>query len=481
MRSSIARKLTSRLFFRLIGIFLSLDITLCIIAGIALLIYSEQKADAAAQMLKDSTSPYVQEEVMRAIPGIAVKAVSEVPDGFRGKWPLSYFFPEETKSSARSLELSGPVESSSWEQLDGAEYILYYDGGIYEYRISVALGAFCLFFRYGMLALLIYELLVVLSRLTKDARMVRRTLDPIAELAEAAKSLNQVGSQFDPNKMAALAGKLEGINAARLDTRLQVDETQVELKNLAMAINSMLDRINEAYRAQVRFVSDASHELRTPISVIQGYANLLDRWGKNDEKTLQESISAIKDEAANMKDLVEQLLFLARGDNNTIALQLETFSLKELAEEVLHETRMIDSTHRFEEKLQDLSVNADRALIKQALRILVDNAIKYTDSGGTITVAVGQVNGLVRLSVTDDGIGISPEIVPRSSTAFTARTNRARGRRGRRAGAVHCEMDFGPARGPYGGAQREGIGTKIWIALPLSAGNAGAAKPTPGK
>jgi signal transduction histidine kinase len=114
-----------------------------------------------------------------------------------------------------------------------------------------------------------------------------------------------------------------------------------------MAINGMLDRINESYRAQVRFVSDASHELRTPISVIQGYANLLDRWGKNDEKTLQESITAIKDEAANMKDLVEQLLFLARGDNNTTSFSRRSEPFR-ACRRGLHDEQMIDTTHRFD-------------------------------------------------------------------------------------------------------------------------------------
>lgn len=75
----------------------------------------------------------------------------------------------------------------------------------------------------------------------------------------------------------------------------------------------MLDRINKAYSAQMRFVSDASHELRTPIAVIQGYASLLDRWGKDDPEALQESINAIRSEAKSMENLVEQLLFLARG------------------------------------------------------------------------------------------------------------------------------------------------------------------------
>jgi len=466
VRNSLARKLSSRLFFRLLGIFLSLDIMICLITGVFLIGYGERKADAAARMLKDSLSPDAAQTVQQAIPGIRVETVSSVPDGIIVPLPFSYPLPEETRTSVRSAELKEEAGAGYFDRLNGAVYLVYYDAGIYEYKISVALGTFFYYFRYALCVLLVYEFLVLLSRITKDRRMVTRTLDPIAELAEAAKSLNRAGSRFDPDKMAALAGKLEGINAARLDTRLQVDETQVELKNLAMAINSMLDRINEAYRAQVRFVSDASHELRTPISVIQGYANLLDRWGKNDEKTLQESINAIKDEAANMKELIEQLLFLARGDNNTITLQLEKFSLKDLAEEVVNETRMIDTTHRFEVRSSEVCVNADRALIKQALRILVDNAIKYTDAGGTITVATGREGELAKLSVTDDGIGISPEIVPQIFDRFyRADESRARATGGAGLGLSIAKWIVSRHGGHMEVLSREGIGTKIVIVL----------------
>ena len=177
-------------------------------------------------------------------------------------------------------------------------------------------------------------------------------------------------SGYTSKKVENLTDTLDSINAAKLDTRIPVDETEAELKNLAEAINDLLDRINESYRSQIRFVSDASHELRTPISVIEGYANLLDRWGKKDEKTLDEGIKAIKDEAANMKDLVEQLLFLARGDNNTMNLQLEHFELGKLAEEVLRESQMIDGGHEYDSRIESVRIYATKT-DQQALRILM--------------------------------------------------------------------------------------------------------------
>ena len=130
---------------------------------------------------------------------------------------------------------------------------------------------------------------------------------------------------------------ISSIDANKLDKRISIDSSQEELKELAAAINDMLNRINDSYQSQVRFVSDASHELRTPIPVIQGYVNLLDRWGKRDEKTMQESIDAIKSETQHMKELVEKLLFLARGDNETIQLYREDIDICQIVEEIVRE------------------------------------------------------------------------------------------------------------------------------------------------
>jgi two-component system, OmpR family, sensor histidine kinase ArlS len=231
----------------------------------------------------------------------------------------------------------------------------------------------------------------------------------------------------------------------------------------------MLDRINESYRSQVRFVSDASHELRTPISVIQGYANLLDRWGKKDEKTLQESIDAIKDETANMSGLVEQLLFLARGDNNTMALQVERFDLSTLADEVLRETQMIDGRHEYDSCVTPVFINADKSLIKQATRILIDNAMKYTLSGKRISISVSDEDGYARLTIQDEGIGIAPEAVPKIFDRFyRADESRARATGGTGLGLSIAKWITERHGGHMEVLSRLDIGTRISIVLPTA-------------
>ena len=126
----------------------------------------------------------------------------------------------------------------------------------------------------------------------------------------------------------------ENISINNLKERIEVTGPDDELKRLGNTFNKMIDRLQEAFDRQIQFVSDASHELRTPIAVIQGYANLLDRWGKDDREALEKSIHAIKLETSNMANLVEKLLFLAKGDSGNQVIEKKEFWLNELINEV---------------------------------------------------------------------------------------------------------------------------------------------------
>ena len=161
---------------------------------------------------------------------------------------------------------------------------------------------------------------------------------------------------------------------------------------------------------QARFVDDASHELRTPIAVIQGYVNMLDRWGKDDPAVLEESINAIKNESENMKELIDQLLFLARGDNGRQKLAMERIDLSEIMREVWEESTMIDPDHKYLlEGDEGCYISGDQAMIKQSIRIFVQNAAKYSEKGNSIKLSVKKSDGKILYSVQDEGIGMAGE------------------------------------------------------------------------
>ncbi|WFD09624.1 sensor histidine kinase [Tepidibacter hydrothermalis] len=198
-----------------------------------------------------------------------------------------------------------------------------------------------------------------------------------------------------------------------LSMRIEVGEVDDELNELARMLNDMIARLEESFVRQKQFTSDVSHELRTPISVIQGYVNLLDRWGKNDKEVLDESIQSIKTETESMKVLLEQLLFLSRADNDNYVLNNEKFWLNELIDNVVKETRLMHRNHNIEYIMNEkVLMYADKNSIKQVLRIIIDNSIKFTESGGFITIKSQKLINYVKINIVDTGIGIPNEDIP---------------------------------------------------------------------
>ena len=271
-----------------------------------------------------------------------------------------------------------------------------------QLNITVWLQAIC----YGYGIVFVVQILHVISHFIKGTKWVDKSLEPVYEMARQAQKLSEI--DFDETKYQDLENAITNLKVEKNDAHIHMYNE--ELSSLEQAINGLIDRMRESYRMQTRFVSDASHELRTPIAVVQGYVNMLDRWGKNDESILEESIEAIKHEADHMQTLVEQLLFLARGDSNRQKMESEEIVLNDLLREVYEESLMIDEKHHYYFTEQGVgTMIGDPAMIKQSARILVDNACKYTPEGEDITIRVGMKEQKPFYEIEDHGIGMRQE------------------------------------------------------------------------
>ena len=303
-------------------------------------------------------------------------------------------------------------------------------------------------------------LLLLQSRVGKEK--ARRLMEPLERISLTAEQL----SQFDPEKLHHLEDAIGTVSPLAPDARVSTGDR--ETQGLENAINSLLDRTRESYREQTRFVSDASHELRTPIAVIQGYADMLQRWGKDDEGVLEEGITAIQTESAHMKKLVEQLLFLARGDSGRSQMVYEEFDLSAMLREVYEESQMIHQDRQWRlEAEQPVYVTGDAAMLKQTARILVDNAVKYTQPGDKISLRARYKEEQPCFEVQDNGIGIKQEDVEHIfDRFFRSDPARSRATGGTGLGLSIAKWIVEKHKGYFDVFTREGIGTRIGVVLP---------------
>jgi two-component system OmpR family sensor kinase len=242
------------------------------------------------------------------------------------------------------------------------------------------------------------------------------------------------GQTFRP--VERLMTQLEAITDGRsLHRRLPVDESGDELARLTVTLNAMLGRLENYFGALRRFTADASHELKTPLTVLRADVERAMHAGTTPAERLVALEEALH-ETTRMADLVEQLLTLARADEGRFDLHREPVPLGTLVRDVLETTVILgeDAGIAVEATaLEDATVMGDGPRLRQLLLNLVTNAIKYTPRGGRVEIALRRAGDVVTFMVRDTGIGIAAADLPYIFDRFW-RADRVRSRSGERGG-----------------------------------------------
>ena len=216
--------------------------------------------------------------------------------------------------------------------------------------------------------------------------IARRAFRPLDQITATAAAINE---------------------ASDLSARVEVPPGSNEFSRLARTFNQMFAHLEQSFEAEAQFTADASHELRTPVSVIKSACEYAERYGESPEE-YRETLEMIHRQADKMSLLIGQLLSITRLDQGTDAIHWEQVDLSALVQTVCAEGGW--SRDRLTLEMEEgLTARADPALLTRLLQNLVENAFKYGKPEGHVWVTLGRGPGEIRLEVKDDGIGIPPE------------------------------------------------------------------------
>ncbi len=262
------------------------------------------------------------------------------------------------------------------------------------------------------------------------------------------------------------------INTRSLSERLSVPKSRDELRRLTETLNSMLDRIESSMRQIRQFTADASHELRSPITLIRAAAEYsLNRARTNEE--LLEAMGRISRESEHTTQLINDLLLLARADAQADVLVRTTTDLCSAVSDVLERTMPLAQNRQLKMRSEipalPFLIESGPDLVERLVFILVDNALKYTLPGGEVEVKVAEAGGSVVLEVSDTGVGISVEDLPRIFDRFW-RADKVRSRKegGTGLGLSIAEKIVEQSGGTIRVESEVGRGSRFIVTMPYS-------------
>ena len=211
------------------------------------------------------------------------------------------------------------------------------------------------------------------------------------------------------NRLRRLTTTMNEIKENGINKRAEISELNDEIDKVNIVFNSMMDELEEAFHEQSRFVSDASHELKTPLTALHGHLSMLKRWGKNDKDRLEKSLDICLKEVERLKKLVNDMLLLSRAEKSKINLnKLEEINPIAVVDEVIEQYRILKPNVKYIVNIdEDINIKIDPNDLKQLLIIFIDNSIKYNNKDNIeIEIILKKDVNKFKLEVKDNGIGI---------------------------------------------------------------------------
>jgi heavy metal sensor kinase len=309
-----------------------------------------------------------------------------------------------------------------------------------------------------------------MRELTEELRRLREIVLlalPAALVLAAIGGYLLAGKSLQP--MVAISTQAEHISAKNLSERLEI-KGHDELGHLARVINDLLSRLDDSFRVMREFMADASHELRTPLAIVHGEAEVsLTR--ERTAKEYRESLTIIRDNAKRMALIVRDLLDLARADAGQQSLRKEELYLDDLVSSCCRSAQPLARAKDIQLACsidEDISFQGDEELLKRMVMNLLQNAIHYTPTGGSVSVTLSRGDGVGCVTVRDNGIGIPPESLERVFHRFYRVTEaRSRADGGSGLGLSIVKLAAESHGGSVAVASQLGQGSTFSVRLPL--------------
>ena len=233
---------------------------------------------------------------------------------------------------------------------------------------------------------------------------------------------------------------------------------------------ALIDELQETLELRRDFINSVSHELRTPLACISGFSTtLLNYWGRLDPETTLSSVEKISHHAADLAKLVDALLDFGSMEHGKMRAEIEEVPLKEDVERTVEDLQPLLSDRTMKIEVPEIQVLADRALFKRILINLLSNAVKASEPGSSITIQASQPDGMARIEVADEGVGLTEEETQRVFDPFwRSRTSIKGAKRGAGIGLTLVKEYVRTMGGQVGVQSKHGEGAKFYFTLPVA-------------